>query len=407
MTSPFRPTVFAALLLASQSAHARSADDDLDRNIASIARSCYWDHLATNAESYFDLLPEPAPDGTRSPSSVEIGNWPFDGLAPAPGPVTRSGGALSSPAATVEWRRGEDGELREFFAQGPKQLIAIARGKKPAEASALGGAGPVARRAREPWKRNPSFKPEDFAEGFCCTSVGERTDWCSAWADCYPTGVEGLFVVLTLDVGRDELRVAVVDTKQPGDQPSAGPIEFSAARYSGPTGGPILLAQDFDANGTIDYCVGEFTCGCGLSICHLSAVFVLTDGPSRTARITQLDSDGASFIDIDDNGRLEILARRFVGCRECTDGKPHNFWVTSMLGFQDLGIVDLKGVHRVRHEAFEGTFPAFEWLSFDPKDRFRPLLTDAQKEQMGQSGFPPYRRGPKPGASALVAPSSP
>ena len=71
---------------------------------------------------------------------------------------------------------------------------------------------------------------------------------------------------------------------------------------------------------------------------------------------------------------VQLLLRGFVHCDKCADGKPHNFWTFDLIGFRDLRPV-------VMNDA-AADLPRFEWLSFDYKDRHRPLLTPQMRREL-------------------------
>ena len=149
---------------------------------------------------------------------------------------------------------------------------------------------------------------------------------------------------------------------------------------------------DCDGDGHPDALVRSSAMGCGLNagIGGDWIVLLRPASPGRTPQASLLElpvSHGAYPLDVDGNGRLEFVVQMFGGCERCTDGKPHNFWVWEMVGIQDGRLVDLN--------ATVMDFPRFEWLSFDRKDRWRPLLTPEMKRQVrGEGpGLPPYRRG--------------
>jgi len=148
---------------------------------------------------------------------------------------------------------------------------------------------------------------------------------------------------------------------------------------------------DVDGDGHVDVLLHSSAMGCGLAA---GAgwdwiIRMYPGGPGRAPRASLLElptSYGVYPLDVDGNGRLEFLLRMYGGCERCIDGKPHNFWVWELVGIQDGRLVDLNGTVT--------DFPRFEWLSFDPKDRWRPLLTAAMKKQLrGEgTGLPPYQR---------------
>lgn len=160
-----------------------------------------------------------------------------------------------------------------------------------------------------------------------------------------------------------------------------------------------LHVGDLDADGSPDIVCAWNSRGCGLRADIAEYRVILTDRAATRAWWCELGhSFGLEYLDVDRNGRAELLVRRLVECERCTDGKPHNFWVHHLVGIQGRRLVDLN--------ATVPDFPRFEWLSFDTKDRFRPLLTPAMKATLAGAGLglPPYAR---PATSTTESPAAP
>ncbi|MFM7134893.1 MAG: hypothetical protein ACKO0W_11310 [Planctomycetota bacterium] len=152
------------------------------------------------------------------------------------------------------------------------------------------------------------------------------------------------------------------------------------------------MQADFDANGTPDFFIAHRVTSQGIAITGYQGAFILADRSTRTAKITPFDQDDIQFIDHDRNGRAEILTRSLRITKRCLDGRLHSFWIWNLLGFQDLGVVDLRGIDVIRHRAFTGRFPHVEWFSLDPDKRFKKLLGAEEREVISASGFPRYQR---------------
>jgi len=170
-------------------------------------------------------------------------------------------------------------------------------------------------------------------------------------------------------------------------------IDFGGGSIDG-VAGPSIRAGDVDGNGTLDMILHWGSGGCGLAANIGNDTVVLLEparpGAAASVRFLPLGTHyGMHPVDIDRNGRLEFLVAHFAMCEACTDGKRHNFWVWELVGIQGGRLVDLN--------ATVPDFPRFEWLSFDPKDRWRTLLTPAMKRALRGDGMglEPYRKGGK------------
>jgi len=170
-------------------------------------------------------------------------------------------------------------------------------------------------------------------------------------------------------------------------------IDFGGGSIDG-VAGPSIDAGDVDGNGTLDMILHWGSGGCGLAANIGNDTVVLLEparpGAAASVRFLPLGTHyGMHPLDIDRNGRMEFLVKQFAMCEACTDGKPHNFWIWELVGIQGGRLVDLN--------ATVPDFPRFEWLSFDPKDRWRTLLTPAMKRALREDGpgLEPYRRGGK------------
>ena len=156
-------------------------------------------------------------------------------------------------------------------------------------------------------------------------------------------------------------------------------------------GCPLHLA-DLDRNGSRDAVLASHACGSGgLVSCSHGIRIVLTDVPAARTTITSLEGLGFDLIDLDRNGRAELLLRDHAHCERCIDGKPHNFDVTQLLGFRGLRVVDLRDVHALRSGTFVGRFPSFEWMAFDERHRFRELLTPDDRDRLAPQRWLAYR----------------
>ena len=326
--------------------------------------------------------------------------WPFAGQAPRPRLATN----IDNPSSTssAEWRR-RGNSLAASFSNGSmaqlsechKAMEALQAAITESDRSSARGATPRPDWARDPripakCPDTPGYLDPGDTEG---DARGEERDaWASAWADSYPIGDSQLRLVIATDPMNDTSLVAVFGLGADGSGHAFSEMIGGMWGFGGCTAGPCVVHADFDANGTPDYFIATWGVSNGICIKGHGGVFVLSDAKRRTARITPFDGDNMEFIDHDGNGRAEILVRSLKYESKCLDGRPHNFWVTQLLGFQDLGVVDLREVDVIRHLDFVGRFPLIEWFSHDPKHRFRKLLSEEQRAEMGRSGFPLYRR---------------
>lgn len=168
-------------------------------------------------------------------------------------------------------------------------------------------------------------------------------------------------------------------------------LGFGGAGIDG-VAGPSIEVGDVDRSGTMDLILHWGSGGCGLAANIGNDTVVLLEparpGAAASVRFLPLGTHfGMHPLDIDANGRLEFLVTHFASCERCTDGAPHNFWVWELVGIQGGRLVDLN--------ASVPDFPRFEWLSFDPKDRWRALLTPEMKRQLRGDGMglEAYRAG--------------
>lgn len=321
--------------------------------------------------------------------------WPFEGKAPAP-PLFDSGEA-PPPDACLEWRR-VGGALMQSYAQGDAgQQRDCARAMDLLQ-QALG-----TQSTPPDWSRaaliplvchdDPALRYPPRGDGYELEHPGEERDaWCSAWADWYAIDGARLRLVIATDPVRSQSRAFVFGTGEDGGGMVASDALPAIAGPSYSCSSPMLMRADFDANGTPDFFMGNRITSMGLGITSFMGAFILADRTSRTARITPFDESEVEFIDHDRNGRMEILTRTLRGEPNCLDGRLHNFWITNLLGFQDLAVVDLRNIDRIRHGEFVGRFPVVEWFSHDPAHRFRTLLSDAQRESISAPEYPLYRR---------------
>jgi len=340
---------------------------------------------------------EPGAPENPGPPLLDAGQWPFEGKAPRPPLFLSSSDA--EPDAYVEWRR-RAGELIESHTRGDAGQLADCRLAMETMQKALLKATPSGETPPD-WTRSPAIPLvcED-SEGYLENGddvgnehLGERREgWCSAWADWYPIDGSRLRLVIATDPVRSQSRAFVLGV---GEDGNAHIASGELPAFMGPSCtsvSPLLMKADFDANGTPDYFLANRGTSLGIAITGYTGVFILADRTARTAKITPFDQDDIQLIDHDRNGRAEILTRSLRVTDNCLDHRNHSFWVWNLLGFQDLGIVDLRSIDVIRHGAFAQRFPYIEWFSHDPAKRFRRLLSDEQREAISESGFPLYRR---------------
>lgn len=317
-------------------------------------------------------------------------SWPFGGKAPNPPTAFQ----IETPEsiARVEWRR-RGSRLAVSFASGQPTLQAECYLAMQALEASIQDSAPQPDWARD--KEIPATWLESDGSPPYHEPAMDRTSWASAWADCYPIGKSGMTMIIATDTQRDVSRITVMGLgADRRDRVTSDELE-GVFGDEGATGSAFLIHADFDANGTPDYFLGGMGSSLGLAQTWYGGAFVLADSSRRVARITRFEESNIALIDHDGNGRAEILTRTLVGAEKCLDGRPHNFWIWNLLGFQDLRIVDLRNVDAIRSGGFVGRFPHVEWFSHDPKDRFRKLLSDEQREEMTRPRFPLYQPRPK------------
>lgn len=356
------------------------------------------DDAARAREAYFAFLEEEAMRFASEPTGEGArpmhGRWPFKGVVPPPSRHELS--RPPRPIASVEWRWRE-GAFVESYASGPSEAVAACRSALPSTlafelgAFELGGPRFESFPPRDDWSERGSERGSDSSSYRQC-----RVAWADAWIDCYEVAPGGPHLLLTFDRHVESLVVTVGGLGPAGvDRLSSRVLNVGWFNCGGATG-IAFIASDFDGNGSLDVLIAPYTIKNGLTLHNYDGVIVMTDAPRRRARITDLRANGIAFIDLDRNGRAEMLLTRFLRCERCLDGLPHNFWVTELLGFQGGTLADLAEIHRFRHGDFTGRFPAFEWYAYEFEHRFRPLLDDAMRAEMLPERWPAYdrRRGP-------------
>lgn len=367
------------------------------------ARMKFHDRLGWSASFTLNLNEASRPD-TAAPQPTKFlpaRSWPFEGSAPRPPCAFED--ELPNPVALVEWRR-RGTTLIASFSQGDEALCRQCRQAMQALQDATDD-----ETTPPDWMRDahtPTTCPD--SEGYLDESVlepecdgEERESWASCWADAYPIGSTNMRLVIATDAQRETSLVCVFGMGEDGGGRAVSDRFYGVLGHPDyADGGPVVMYSDFDMNGTPDYFVARRATSLGIAITSFDGVFVLADAKGKTARITRFDETDIEFIDHDGNGRAEILTRTLAGAQNCIDGRSHNFWVTNLLGFQDLGVVDLREVDTIRSGKFVGRFPFVEWFAHDPRNRFRKLLTDEQGREMCAPRFPLYRKPVKPSGQA-------
>lgn len=300
--------------------------------------------------------------------------WPFEGLIdrPATFPVATT---PPPPTAIVEWRY-DGSSLVESHVTGTSEGQAICRRLRP-ELMSL-------QRDGEPCPAWTSVDPEG--------NTG-RGRWSSAFVDCYEIAPGGPWITITHRAHPGSIQVHLVgfDAARTSIRPAGPPQKTAGIDSTSAEAGPLLVFADFDRNGSPDVLIGTYQYSLGIGHCHQDSMFILTDIRRDTAKVTPFRSIGTGFLDLDRNGRAEVLLSTFAGTT-CLDDKHHNFWITRLLGFQDLTLVDLRDVHTFQQDGFIGRFPTFEWFAFDMKNRFKPLLSNEMKATLEGPRYAPWRR---------------
>lgn len=303
------------------------------------------------------------------------GHWPFEGFVPRPSgfPVPR----LARPMATLEWR-WRSGVPVESYAAGETMALRRCR-------SAFSDRRAGRDQGAEDWTPpHPDASP---------AVRDARTIWASSWIDAYELAPGGPLLLVGFEGVPAKLSISVDGVGPLGEWRVEGePLSADQLVTGSAMAGMTLHIADLDRNGSRDAILATHVCGTGgLAACSHEIRIVLTDAPAGRATITSLEGLGFDLIDLERNGRAELLLRHHGRCERCTDGKPHHFDITELLGFRELGVVDLRDVHEFRSGTFVGRFPAFEWMAFDERNRFRELLTPGDRDRMAPRRFPPYR----------------
>lgn len=323
--------------------------------------------------------------------------WPFAGFAPEPAWFASK--PLRAPVATVEWRSA-GGTLVETFVDGDPTLLRFALAARPQDATSTTAPAPTAdpstaaARTRPDWNWPAAFSTSWSAESDL-NGTNTRWLWCDAFADVFEIAPGGPYL-LAVDRPGGELETSVFWPDASGNPDPKAAIAWPQDAQSHRTergGLHVVASADFDENGSTDLLhLSGRPRGGSLGIAY-EGVLVLTDTKHRRASVVAISTNGIGFIDLDGNGRSEMmLAREGVQVAKCDDGFPHDFTVTDLLGFQSMRAVDLAGIDRVRKGSFTGTFPAWRAVDGDPAQAFRPLLSGNLKRELHASGFPPYRR---------------
>ncbi len=317
--------------------------------------------------------------------------WPFDGFAPEPNWLESA--VLRAPVASVEWRFAQ-GTLVETYVDGDPTLLHFALEARPESAVVTTTTNATTPTSLPSWTWPTSFSVAWTAE-HDLNRTNTRWLWCDAFADVYEIAPGGPYL-LAVDRPGGEVETSVFWPDASGRPDPRAHIEWatSNATHRVTRGGAHVLASaDFDANGTNDFLHLVGTPRGGSLGIDYRGILVLTDAKTRRAHVVELATNGIGFIDIDSNGRSEMmLAREGLQVAKCDDGFPHDFTVTDLIGFQRMRPTDLAGVDRVRKGSFTGTFPAWRAIDGDPAQAFRPLLSGNLKRELHSSGFLPYRR---------------
>ena len=121
-----------------------------------------------------------------------------------------------------------------------------------------------------------------------------------------------------------------------------------------------------------DYVIAALSGGCGLA-CEINDVaFVLSKGDSYSiTRIVCWAFDNADFVDLNKDGRAQIIITSFVGGEKGKDGKGHNYWVFNIFQF--------KGTQIVSGNALDHRFPCWVLYKFKPNHQNTDQLTPEQR----------------------------
>ena len=306
--------------------------------------------------------------------------WPFDGFVATPQAFTTT--PTKRSVAQVEWRM-RNGQLVESFVDGDPSIVALCLRHFPRATATR----------TDDWIWPAAYETA-FSTANALHAANSRWLWCDALTDAYEIAPGGPYLLVSEATdGTITSTVAWMDGNGVERPSTHGGLTRATSCTYDRGAETILATADFDANGSTDILhLSGSPRGSSLGMLY-TGVLALTDLARRTATLTEISCSGIGFVDLDQNGRAEmLLAHDALHVAKCNDQRPHDFIVTDLLGFQRMQVVDLAGLHHVQNGRFFAGFPAWRQIDGDPRDAFEARLSGNLKRELHTSGFPAYRR---------------
>ena len=131
-----------------------------------------------------------------------------------------------------------------------------------------------------------------------------------------------------------------------------------------------------------DFILETWDGGCGLAFLISNLTFLLsTNGSYRAHTIAGYAFDVADMIDMDNDGQPELLHTMFIFGEPGKDGRRHNYWVYSLIGFDGASMRCNNGLNG---------FPKWIAYTFKPNHMETRQLTDEQKARLWREQSPAF-----------------
>ncbi len=141
--------------------------------------------------------------------------------------------------------------------------------------------------------------------------------------------------------------------------------------YGSPGAGAGVYTADLNADGLPDYAILTHSGGCGLASQAAWITFLLSvRGGYSSICVLCWDAEPTDFLKI--KGRLYLVHTSFIQGNTGKDGKSHNYWVYSLLGFS--------GTTLTLANENDRRFPKWVWYTFAPNHRDADQLTAVQRQ---------------------------
>jgi len=144
---------------------------------------------------------------------------------------------------------------------------------------------------------------------------------------------------------------------------------------------PEVSAGLLNEDSMTDFVLLTNSGGCGLGGARYFRLFVLSVGHAYQAySLWTYNAGSEDFIDLDKDGRAEMIHTAFVDAEPGRDGRSHNYWVFHLLRFT--------GAKAVPADRLRPGFPC--WILFTFKANHRPTdqLTNRQKMEAWKRRVP-------------------